>query len=246
VRDINDILHFRSDLSPFLVHLTKAAEKRSAKEILKAILKEGGLKPGTAPVSDVRFGGRTKDMEEEKGDYFGALCFTETPLNEAHCLLEIKRRKINLEPYGLAFLKENLRNKGVTPVYYLNNENSDKDEVAKALFSLIKTHPDAAKELLPLFSVFGKYLVAPGAERKEQNESIGFLWEREWRYPASKGELKFSNEDVFVGLCPHSDINYFEKIFKPLKFIDPRYNMKWYATKLIDARQRLDMKHSVI
>ena len=42
-------------------------------------------------------------------DYFSAVCFTETPLNEIYSLLEISRRRVNLKPYGLVFLKEKLQ-----------------------------------------------------------------------------------------------------------------------------------------
>jgi hypothetical protein len=51
---------------------------------------------------------------------------------------------------------------------------------------------------------------------------------------------------VFVGLCPHDEIPFFDSLFPPVGFIDPTRNMKWYATKLIAARQRLDLKYWVV
>jgi len=51
---------------------------------------------------------------------------------------------------------------------------------------------EAAKQILPLISVFGKKLRASG--------EIDFLWEREWRYPSVYGDLQFDENDVFVGL----------------------------------------------
>jgi hypothetical protein len=243
MRNITDILFFRGDISPFLVHLTRDHEEMEAKEVLKEILDKRKLVAGRDSISDVRFGGNLED--EQKYIYFSAICFTETPLSEAHCLLEIKGRNVDLKPYGLVFSKDKLKNKGVSPVIYINNWLGDQDGVVRALFSLIETHPEDAKFLIPLVTVFGEKLYTNGA--------VDFTWEREWRLPSSRGDLQIENDDVFVGLCPHDEIEEFEKKYenffgegKPLRFIDPRRNIKWYATKLIECRQRLDMKYSVV
>lgn len=58
--------------------------------------------------------------------------------------------------------------------------------------------------------------------------------------------MNFGAEDVFVGLCPDSQIVGFEAILPGVEFIDPLRNMKWYAEKLIRARQRFDLKTSVV
>lgn len=58
--------------------------------------------------------------------------------------------------------------------------------------------------------------------------------------------LSFSDSDVFIGLCPHDSIPDFESAFPPVQFIDPMRNMKYYSTKLVAARQRLDLKFSVV
>jgi hypothetical protein len=246
-REINDILYFRTDISPFLVHLTRDVQKSlTASTALEQIIKQGKLDAGDSPVSDARFGIKTSGMQpQEIKRYFGAICLTETPLNEVHCLLEIADRKVKLEPYGLVFLKENLRKKGVSPVFYINNELEDKDSVFQALCSLIKSYPDEAEKILPLIAVFGKKILAPGAKRRESKE-VDFLWEREWRYPSAMGALEFTEEDIFVGICPHEEINHFEKMFDNINFIDPRRNMKWYATQLVNARHRLNLKFSVV
>ena len=75
---------------------------------------------------------------------------------------------------------------------------------------------------------------------------IDFRWEREWRYSSIAGDLEFAEEDVFVGLCPDSEIDFFEGLFRNVGFVDPQRNMKWYAKKLIEARQRFDLKYSVV
>jgi hypothetical protein len=58
--------------------------------------------------------------------------------------------------------------------------------------------------------------------------------------------MPFTAADVLVGLCPHDEIDDFQALFNPVRFIDPRRNMKWYATALIASRQRLNLQASVV
>jgi len=244
-RNIDDILQFRSDISPFLVHLTRKGDNgEKAFEKLVSILDSFALVPGKTEVSIIKYGGNTTSFSsKQKRKFFSSVCFTETPLDETHCLLEIKARKVDLEPYGVVFLKRKLQRKGVSPVLYINNEAGDKDKLIQALFELIKSRPAEAKKILPLFSIFGKMITPHGA--KNVDRTIDFLWEREWRYPAAFGPFEFGLSDVFVGLCPDEDIKYFEKHYAPLKFIDPRRPLKWYATRLRRAKARLDLEYSI-
>ncbi|AER67506.1 hypothetical protein Tlie_1787 [Thermovirga lienii DSM 17291] len=46
MRNITDILFFRGDISPFLVHLTRDHEEMEAKEVLKEILDKRKLVAG--------------------------------------------------------------------------------------------------------------------------------------------------------------------------------------------------------
>jgi len=234
-RDIKEILYFREDISPFLIHLTKPNKGRTAECNLEKIIRGRKLIAGEDPISDAKF---CIDDEETKKQYCRAISFTETPLNEIHCLLDIVGRSCDLEPYGLVFLKDELRRKGVAPVFYLNNERNNKLSVIRALCRLIEIEPESAKQILPLISSFGKKLRSLG--------DIDFLWEREWRYPSKEGDLQFNESDVFVGICPHGEIDQFEKLFPSVQFVDCRRNMKWYASKLVVARQQHDIKFSVI
>jgi hypothetical protein len=196
-------------------------------------------------VSDARFGMYTSRMDkDERRKYFGAICFTETPISEIHSLLDIERRVVNLEPYGLVFLKDRCIARGVDPVIYINNSNGTKDKSIRALCSLIKKRPDAAAHLLPLVALFGQKLTPPGSV--EVKGTVDFRWEREWRFVPAQGPFRFSSEDVFIGLCPHERIEEFEKLWHEVEFIDPTKNMKWYATKLLRARKRTDLKYSVV
>lgn len=243
MRNIDDILHFRSDISPFLVHLTRGYNGNTASENLESIITDRELIAGEPDISDARLVGRDyySMLPEEKQRFFGAVCLTETPLNEIHCFLEIGGRHFNLQPYGLVFLKKPLQERGVSPVIYLNNELNNQYPVVQALFQIIERDPDSAQLLLPLVSSFGEKVHPNATEGR-----VDFGWEREWRFPSAYGSLTFSAEEVFVGLCPDAEIPYFEQLFPRVSFVDPTKNMKWYATKLIQARQRLDMKYSVV
>ena len=245
-REIEDILHFRTDISPFLVHLTRDGNSLTAPQALYSIIHDGCLKCSFNPISDVRFGIHISEVSDLTADgFFSAICFTETPLNEIHSLLEIENRQIDLAPYGLVFLKENLANKGVSPALYINNKNGDKDPLFVALASLASSHREEALELLPLFAVYGKKIKGVGAGRRSSGKNE-FIWEREWRYPFAKGDLEFTDEDVFIGLCPHEQIDAYEELWSGIQFVDPTRNMKWYADKLIESRKRLGIKYSVV
>jgi len=62
------------------------------------------LRPGNEPISDARWGMHPGEVDHA-GDFLRAVSFTETPVSEVHCLLEIENRRIELAPYGLVFLK---------------------------------------------------------------------------------------------------------------------------------------------
>lgn len=245
-RDVSDILHFRGDISPFLVHLTRTFESMSARRRLRSIIESRTLKAGSSLVSHATYGYRIGTLgAEAKRRLFSAICFTETPLSEMHCVLEIAGREVDLAPYGLVFLKDRLMKRGVSPVLYLNNTQGDKDAVVRGLDRLIETNREVAEVIIPLIAVFGKQLQSVYSS-VPPNKEIDFRWEREWRYPASAGDFEFTEDDVFVGLCPHEEIDDFEDRWQGIKFIDPTRNVKWYASKLIAARQRLDIKYSVV
>lgn len=193
-RNISDILLFRQDFSPFLVHLTRKGSDGTASETLAKILKESKLRPGTERVSDATFGGSMKGIKrDEQRDLFCATCFTETPLSEVHCLLDIDKRTIDLEPYGLVFLKRKLELRGVASVLYLNNLDGSQQAVLEALFKLRQSDPDAAKRLLPLISIFGKRVVAPGATLTTGRQD--WRWEREWRRPFGSCSKSYESVD---------------------------------------------------
>lgn len=76
------------------------------------------------------------------------------------------------------------------------------------------------KDILYLFDKFGKTYVG-----KDYN----FMWEREWRI---KGDFNEARALAKFGLCPESEISFFESQFPELPFIDPFFNPRQIETKL--------------
>lgn len=123
-RNIDEVLLFREDISPFLVHLTRDTiyddQPKNAKENLINILKNMVLDPGDF-ISQASYGVEYHEFKnmpfEDKQKYFSSICFTETPINEIHCMLEIESRSKNLSEYGLVFLKDNLTKRMLVQLY---------------------------------------------------------------------------------------------------------------------------------
>ncbi len=250
-RKIQDILHFRKDLPPFLVHLTKDKDKeKKAKDNLIGILDDKKLKQSGERISSIGFLTDSSTINpSEKKEFLSAICVTETPLESIHCLIDIQGRQVNLEPYGVVFLKERLKEKNFHPALYFNNSNEGhSDPILKAIGTLASSAPDEAKKFFPLVTTFG-HLVGPS---KPSGGWQDFYWEREWRRPFYYGDFSFSfsenpkNNDVFCGLCPESEIDFFEGKSSGLPFIDPRRPLSWYAQKLIRRRKVLNIEHSVV
>lgn len=269
-RKIQDILHFRKDLPPFLVHLTKTRkvvepnhqtvdplEERvptieyKAQQNLISILDSKILRQSGERISSIRFliDYSTKKSLKNQKEFFSAICVTETPLESIHCLIDIEGRQVNLEPYGLVFLKERLKEKDFHPALYFNNSiNGHSDPIFKAIGTLFQSAPDEAKKFFPLVTTFG-HLVGPS---KTSGGWQDFYWEREWRRPFCYGDFSFSfsedpkNNDVFCGLCPEGEIDFFEGKYSGLPFIDPTRPLSWYAQKLIRRRKVLNIEHSVV
>jgi len=247
-RDIEKVLLFRNDISPFLSHLTKnISEEKSALVNLENIIFTKELHYGINNVSDAKFGipmdERTPEMD---GKFFSAVCFTETPLNEIHSFLDISKSQVNLQPYGLVFIKNKLMKKKVSPVIYINNSDTKRIKLIEELCTMIENNPDQAINILPYISIFGNKLL-PVAGTGGRHESIDFKWEREWRYASNNYSFSFDNSDIFMGMCKHKDIDYFETLTgNEILFFDPRRNIKWYAEKLVKARKDKKIQNSVV
>jgi len=265
-RTIDEILHFRKDISPFLVHLTRNASdgefwlpEGTAKERLTKIIQEKRLAQTTAWVSRVALVNNSPEVLPRPSTcrFFSAVCFTETPLDQVQCLLNIEGRRVDLQPYGLVFLKARLRQRHVSPVLYLNNDTGDVEGILEAFLDMCQTRPEAAEKIAPLVDFFGQ-TIERGISQTSLVGQYDFSWEREWRLPSCFGDFAFDASDAFIGLCPEAEIDEFEDLFARvfgdlpgvpegrLQFIDPQRPLQWFARKLIKARQRMDLPYSVV
>jgi hypothetical protein len=250
LRDIDGVVERRGDISPYLVHLTKdsADGTLGAKAVLESIIQEGQLWPGRTEVSAIKYGGYTVDMDlGERRRFFGAICFTETPLDQLQAMIQIQSTGIRLSRYGLVFSKAALARKNVQPVCYLNNELGNKDLAVRTLFALIGSAPDVAEELLPLFEVFGQKIKGPHMHQRPQGH-VDFRWEREWRRPAKHEQMVLERKDILMGLCPETECRHFADLANEslgvsgddvIEFIDPLQSTAFNAHTITIARERL-------
>ncbi len=211
-RDIQEVLNRRSDLSTFVVHLSREFEESPAKENLRAIIAEGMLRAKTAR------GWARHVSEEKRGKTQNVVCFTETPLD--HIYLQagpIKDRDFQFQPYGVAFTKMQARRRGINPVWYVDESPSGRDwNITFALNELTRVAVDEdfqksqLAHLLPFFE--------PMYRRKGKDSewsTYEWWWEREWRYV---GDFYFNpGTDVAFYLCPESDITEFNALLEKTK-----------------------------
>jgi hypothetical protein len=230
---IRDVLARRSDLSTFLVHLTRSHAGLSARERLESIITTMKLAPGS-------MFGHAKRFLEEKGltlDSQRCVCFTETPLEEVHLLCEqIDGRSFQFERYGIAITKLQGREKGVNPVWYVDMTpghdfltNNLNRLMSRGFSGSAFTDPDI-EAVLPFCEHMGSGAkFAGGTYRKE------FWWEREWRR-AGKSPLVLPLP--FLALCPEDEIPYFTKVAESAKLgelvrlVDPAWSLEQIIARL--------------
>lgn len=242
-RKIEDILKIRRDVSPFLIHMTKNRDEHlgAAQLLSEYILGEKTLKQSDNPLSSASYStDKTGIPVADQKKLFNAICFTEAPLSELHCFFNITGRNMHFEPYGLVFLKDKLKHKGVSPALYINNSEDDQTDVLRSFCACLKEDIETASRILPLIQTFGKLVHPMGDGARPHNKSFDFSWEREWRLPYCYGDLDIVHEDVFIGLCEHDSIEHFENKYSQvfdnrIPFIDPLRNIAYYADRLLDS-----------
>jgi hypothetical protein len=220
---IDALLHRRSDLSTFLVHLTAASA--AAETNLVSILTDRQLEARNVYgllrnyAQDHRFD-RPRLYEWQR-----VVCLTETPLEHVWMMCEeIANRAHPLSQYGLAFAKAWGRAVGINPVWYidtLRTGHRGADWLTVPLMNLVKqtlrvggetyAEPfnleDAAApefaglplesspiaQIAPFIETMGP--VGPQGEPRRRE----FWWEREWR---CRGNLSFAWSDVVAVFAP--------------------------------------------
>lgn len=199
--DIAELVSRRTDLSTFLVHLSRNQDAQSARDGLLSIIRSGRLEARSS------FGQAASKL---RGDAAGlatqkCVCFTETPLEHVHLLLQdIDGREFRFGPYGLALPKRLGRQLGVNPVWYLditpalghNWLTNPLNRIVDAAIAAGNFATSDIARLTPFVEQMGTRRDANGAlvYRKE------FWWEREWRH---SGDLMLPPR--FMILCPEAE-----------------------------------------
>lgn len=231
----------RSDLSTFLVHLTRDHEDgTTAQQAFKRILQN---KPfcleAKSPVG--LFCRHAHDpanfIDEERRSTFEELlkvvCFTETPLDQIKHFIEVplenEQFQIKYSEYGFVFSREFIQRNGGNPCHYIcTAENDSMKSIYIELFEDLKKKEQwtcknldrlpksAIFRIFPFVNIFGR-----GGKQKKL---IDFYWEREWRIP--KKEFTFNAEDVILALCPESEIDDYRKQYPTIKFVSPKWSLQ--------------------
>lgn len=115
--NIERLLARRTDLSTFLVHLTRAGPGETAQERLISILMSRTIEARSPFGPAVQ---RLRNARQPTASQ-NCVCFTETPLEYVHILTSpIDNRTYQFAPYGIAISKKQGRRRGVNPVWYLD------------------------------------------------------------------------------------------------------------------------------
>jgi hypothetical protein len=226
--DIGDVLNRRSDLSTFVVHLTRDSNGTSAADKLTKIIQDRRLVAGS-PMGWVSNEDVPDDPEKQSQR---VVCFSEVPLEHVYSLVaDIAGRKVALKPYGLALTKIKARRLGVNPIWYVDCTPGRDWEVALALDALRDEakkggafHHSASAKILPFIDRMGSGW-SGGGQRE-------FWWEREWRHAGDLSLDKLGR--VTLWLCPEDEIDQFRETMKGTKFpgaskahfIDPRWGLE--------------------
>lgn len=226
---IEEILSFRTDLSTFLVHLTRKYGGRSAKENLLQIISDWRLiagEPQGPATSRLRQAGLSNDDQR-------VVCFTETPLEYVKLLSnEVEGRKCQFSKYGIVITKKQGRGRGLNPIWYLDSTPGGGRWMNKNFEKLI----DLAIENQDVPDIQEIFRLSPFIEQMGTWSSTNkkeFWWEREWRYVGD-----FALPPRIIVLCPEKDFSeigeYLPVGRRRPKLIDPDWSLERTIAHLAD------------
>jgi len=234
---ITEVLARRTDLSTFLVHLSRAAPGASAKDNLISILQSGRIQARSPyGMAARRLQNVGIDAASQK-----SVCFTETPLKHVNLLSEeIENRAFRFEPYGIGITRKQGRMRGVNPVWYLDITPGH-DWLTQPINRLIDQAIESGAfddqdiaRVAPFIEQMGS---GPGnAEQGLQPYRKEFWWEREWRHVGD-----FHLPGTFIVLCPSAEIPQLQAVIDALgpleapnrvSYLDPTWSLEMIIGKL--------------
>jgi hypothetical protein len=221
-----DVLAQRTDLSAFIVHLTRDVDGADARANLRSIAVERCLRAGMPQgwATWERFELSQAALESQR-----VVCFSETPLEHIRALFEdIEGRTIHLRPYGLALPRMVARLMGVSPVWYIDMSLASgtwRDlPVKNALNELVDSSRDnwadsPIARLAPFIEGMGRWPNGNGGIRTRE-----FSWEREWRHIGNLDLTPWWNKILW--LCPEPEIDVFAELVGHRNCIDPSWSLE--------------------
>jgi abortive phage resistance protein AbiGi (putative antitoxin) len=227
-RRISEVISRRTDLGTFLVHLTRGIDPKAN---LESMLRNQAIEarsPFGAAFRALIESGLTTNSQK-------CVCFTETPLEHGHLLLqEIEGRRLEFAPYGIALPKKVGRQRGINPVWYVDITPGH-DWLMNPINNLVQGaisergfDGSPIERIAPFVEQMGTRNEGdPSDYRKE------FWWEREWRH---RGDLLLPNR--LIVLCPEEEIEHFREIvdgdeWSPkAAYIDPRWGLEQIIARL--------------
>lgn len=239
---ISDLLARRSDLSTFVVHLTRRNEQ-SARMNLEGILRDGRIfarSPLGPAVRALTDRGLHDCLACQQ-----AVCFTETPLEHLHLLLEPitdLSRACEFEPYGIATTKRLARDTAVNPVWYTDISPKGHDWLMNSVNALVTQAADRvvtrrkSGDAAAHFKQYDVAQISPFVEQMGSGVATGgrayqkeFWWEREWRH---RGDYLLPI--WFIVLAPAEEHKDLEALMTALwKFSRPLLDPRWGLEEII-------------
>lgn len=242
---IEDLLHRRTDLSTFVVHLTRDTSNSSGREAILSILQSHTVEAKNVYGMARGLAEKFPEVEETQR----TVSFTETPLEHTWMMCrDIESRSIRFSGHGIAFTKSFARKKGVNPVWYLDITPGH-DWLTPPINSLVedvrtelaRAESDAAE--LAQSSAILK--LTPFIEQMGPMNSGGrkeFWWEREWRHV---GDLGFHPFDIVVVFAPEGEHDELEDELKESetgysgRMMPTFVDVKWGLERMISAMARV-------
>lgn len=224
----------RSDLSQFLIHLTKEGRYRRyspgrvrghiynevivrAEHSLQGILANKMIE-ARSPYGyfKLKIDFPTQARGGVHPDWVKSVCFSESPLKEIKNFYDaVVAKRNDYKKFGLGFWQERVRTAGANPVLYVD---SNKPQLLVALDSMAGANAQMFQSMMPFYDTFGPLVL-------HTNSPTGFSdfrWEREWRF---HGDFTFDWKDVAFGICPANQIKQYEALAQSqIVFLDPDWD----------------------